>query len=223
MTKSGLGDLELVIFDCDGVLVDSEVISNEALARALSSEGLAMTPQETRRDFQGLLLADIAARAEAELGRQLPDDWLERYERDRDEAFRRELRPVSGAAEAVQLISAAGVAICVGSQAKLKKIRLSLGLTGLRDLFDADALFSSYSVPRGKPYPDVFLHAAAAMNAEPSRSVVVEDSVSGVTAAVSAGMRVFGYVADSDEQALRAAGAETLRSLEELPSLLGVS
>jgi HAD superfamily hydrolase (TIGR01509 family) len=223
MTKSGLGDLDLVIFDCDGVLVDSEVISNEALTRALSSEGLAMTLQETRRDFQGLLLADIAARAEAELGRKLPGDWLERYERDRDEAFRRELRPVSGAAEAVQRISAAGVAICVGSQAKLKKIRLSLGLTGLRDLFDADALFSSYSVPRGKPYPDVFLHAAAAMNAEPSRSVVVEDSVSGVTAAVSAGMRVFGYVADSDEQALRAAGAETLRSLEELPSLLGVS
>ncbi|HEV3035416.1 MAG TPA: HAD-IA family hydrolase [Solirubrobacteraceae bacterium] len=223
MTKSGLGDLDLVIFDCDGVLVDSEVISNEALTRALSSEGLAMTLQETRRDFQGLLLADIAARAEAELGRKLPGDWPERYERDRDEAFRRELRPVSGAAEAVQRISAAGVAICVGSQAKLKKIRLSLGLTGLRDLFDADALFSSYSVPRGKPYPDVFLHAAAAMNAEPSRSVVVEDSVSGVTAAVSAGMRVFGYVADSDEQALRAAGAETLRSLEELPSLLGVS
>lgn len=221
--ESRLGDLELVIFDCDGVLVDSEVISNEVLARALSSEGLSMTLQQTRRDFQGLLLADIAARAEAKLGRKLPDDWLERYERDRDEAFRRELRPVSGAAEAVRRISAAGVAICVGSQAKLKKIRLSLGLTGLRDLFDADALFSSYSVPRGKPHPDVFLHAAAAMNAEPSRSVVVEDSVSGVTAAVSAGMRVFGYVADSDEQALRAAGAETLHSLEELPSLLGVS
>jgi beta-phosphoglucomutase-like phosphatase (HAD superfamily) len=97
-----------------------------------------------------------------------------------------------------------------------------MGLTGLRDLFHAQALFSSYSVPRGKPHPDVFLHAAAAMNAKPSRSVVVEDSVSGITAAVSAGMRVSGYVADSDEAALRRAGAEVVRSLDELPQLLGL-
>jgi len=181
-----------------------------------------MTLPQARRDFQGLLLADIAARAEAKLARKLPDDWLERYERDRDEAFRRELRPVHGADEAVQRITAAGIAVCVASQAKLEKTRLSLGLTGLRDLFRPDALFSSYSVPRGKPHPDVFLHAAAAMNAEPSQSVVVEDSLSGVTAAVSAGMRVFGYAADGDEQTLRAAGVEIVRSLQELPLLLGV-
>lgn len=217
-----MDDLQLVIFDCDGVLVDSEVISNEVLARALSKEGLPMTLPQARRDFQGLLLADIAARAEAKLARKLPDDWLERYERDRDEAFRRELRPVHGADEAVQRITAAGIAVCVASQAKLEKTRLSLGLTGLRDLFRPDALFSSYSVPRGKPHPDVFLHAAAAMNAEPSQSVVVEDSLSGVTAAVSAGMRVFGYAADGDEQTLRAAGVEIVRSLQELPLLLGV-
>jgi len=222
MTKSGLGDLDLVIFDCDGVLVDSEVISNEALTRALSSEGLAMTLQETRRDFQGLLLADIAARAEAKLGRKLPGDWLERYERDRDEAFHRELKPVPGAAEAVRRIGDAGVAVCVASQGKLSKTRLSLGLTGLRDLFRGDALFSAYSVPRGKPHPDVFLHAAAVMNAKPSRCAVVEDTPSGVTAAVSAGMRAFGYAADSDELELRGAGGEILRSLEELPALLGI-
>ena len=216
-------NLQLVIFDCDGVLVDSEVISNEALARALAAEGLPTTMQEARREFQGLLLADIAARAEAKLGRDLPCDWLERYERDRDEAFRRELKPVPGAAKAVQAISAVGVAVCVASQAKLKKTQLSLGLTGLLDLFHGEALFSSYSVPRGKPHPDAFLHAAAAMKAKPSRSVVVEDSLPGVTAAVSAGMRVFGYTADSDEQALGAAGAEILRSLEELPVRLGVA
>jgi HAD superfamily hydrolase (TIGR01509 family) len=220
---SPVRDLQLVIFDCDGVLVDSEVISNEVLARALSAEGLSTTLPEARRAFQGLLLEDIVARAEAKLGRELPEDWLERYERDRDEAFNRELRPISGAAETVRRISDAGVAICVASQGKLSKTRLSLGLTGLRDLFRADALFSSYSVPRGKPHPDVFLHAATGMNAKPSRSVVVEDSPSGVTAAVAAGMRVFGYVADSDEAALRRAGAEILRSLEELPALLGLS
>jgi HAD superfamily hydrolase (TIGR01509 family) len=215
-------DLQLVIFDCDGVLVDSEVISNEVLARALTREGLPTTLPEARRDYQGLLLADIRASAEGKLGRELPEDWLERYERERAEAFHRELGPVPGAAEVVQSISAAGVSVCVASQGKLEKTLLSLSLTGLRHLFPRDALFSAYSVTRGKPHPDLFLHAAATMNAKPSRCVVVEDSPSGVTAAVSAGMRVFGYATDSDELALREAGAEILRSLQELPALLGV-
>lgn len=215
-------DLQLVIFDCDGVLVDSEVISNDVLARALTAEGLATTLAEARRDYQGLLLADIVSSAREKLGRPLPVDWLERYERDRAEVFQRELRPVAGAAEAVRRISAAEVAVCVASQGKLEKTRLSLGLTGLRDLFPGAALFSAYSVPRGKPHPDLFQHAAAIMKARPSGCVVVEDSPSGVTAAVSAGMRAFGYAADSDERALREAGAEILRSLKELPARLGL-
>ncbi len=214
-------DLQLVIFDCDGVLVDSEVISNDVLARALTAEGLPTTLAEARRDYQGLLLADVVLRAQAKLGRALPEDWLQRYERDRAEAFHRELQPVPGAAEAVERISAAGVA-CVASQGKAEKTRLSLGVTGLRHLFRGDALFSAYSVPRGKPAPDLFLHAAAAMEAKPSRCAVVEDTASGITAAVSAGMRALGYVADSDEAALREAGAEVLRSLGELPALLGI-
>jgi HAD superfamily hydrolase (TIGR01509 family) len=213
---------ELVIFDCDGVLVDSEVISNEVLAQALTAEGLPTTLIESRRDYQGLLLGEVVARAQTKLGRALPEDWLARYERDRAEAFHRELEPVQGAAEAVQRISAAGVAVCVASQGKLEKTRLSLGLTGLRDLFPAGALFSAWSVPRGKPHPDLFLHAASVMGAKPARCVVVEDTPSGVTAAVAAGMRTIGYVADSDEQALREAGAEVLGSLHELPRLLGL-
>jgi HAD superfamily hydrolase (TIGR01509 family) len=214
--------VELVIFDCDGVLVDSETISNEVLARALAAAGLATTTPQARTEYQGLLLADVVDRAEKQLGRALPEDWLERYERDRDLALRSGLQPVAGAAQAVQRITAAGVKVCVASQGKLEKTRLSLGLTCLRDLFPAGALFSAYSVPRGKPHPDLFLHAAARMGAMPSRCVVVEDSPSGVTAAVTAGMRAFGYTADSDERALRDAGAETLRSLRELPPLLGL-
>jgi HAD superfamily hydrolase (TIGR01509 family) len=215
-------DLQLVIFDCDGVLVDSETISNEVLAAALTAEGLPTTLAQARRDYQGLLLADILSSAQAKLGRELEDDWLERYERERGEAFHRELAPVRGAAETVQHISSAGISVCVASQGKLEKTRLSLALTGLRNLFGPDVLFSAYSVPRGKPHPDLFLHAARAMKAEPSRCAVVEDTPSGVTAAVSARMRVFGYAADSDERALREAGAQTLTSLEKLPALLGL-
>jgi HAD superfamily hydrolase (TIGR01509 family) len=214
---------DLVIFDCDGVLVDSEVISNEVLARALTDEGLPTTLAEARRDYQGLLLADVVLRAQSKLGRALPDDWLERYERDRTKAFRRDLRAVPGAAEAVGRIKAAGISVCVASQGKLSKTRLSLKLTGLRRLFRADELFSAYSVPRGKPAPDLFLHAAGAMNAEPSRCVVIEDTPSGVAAAVSAGMRALGYAADSDETALQHAGAELVRSMHELPAALGLS
>lgn len=216
-------DLQLVIFDCDGVLVDSEVISNEVLARALTAEGLPTTLAQSRRDYQGLLLADIDSRAQAKLGRPLAKDWLERYERDRAAVFRRELRAVPGVLETVRHIQAAGVAVCVASQGKLEKTRLSLKLARLDHLFPGEALFSAYSVPRGKPHPDLFLHAAQTMAAEPARCTVVEDTPSGVTAAVAAGMRALGYAADSDTAALRQAGAEVFESMEDLPAVLGLS
>jgi HAD superfamily hydrolase (TIGR01509 family) len=215
--------LELVIFDCDGVLVDSEVISNSVLARLLSDEGLPTTLAQARRDYQGLLLDEVVRGAEARLGRSLPAGWLERYERERTSAFREELQAVPGAARTVARIQAAGVAACVASQGKLEKTRLSLELTGLRPLFGERALFSAYSVPYGKPAPDLFLHAARTMGAEPAACVVVEDTPSGVAAAVAADMRVLGYAADSDEQALRAAGAEIVQSLDEVPGLLGLA
>jgi HAD superfamily hydrolase (TIGR01509 family) len=218
-----MGDPRLVIFDCDGVLVDSEPISNRVLAEALTAEGLPTTPLEALAEYKGLLLSDVLARAEAKLGHALPQGWVAAYERERIVAFRRDLAPVPGAAEAVQRVSAAGISVCVASQGKLEKTRLTLGLTGLLDLFPGGTLFSAYSVARGKPYPDLFLHAAGVMGAEPSRCVVVEDTPIGVTAAVSAGMRVLGYAADADETELREAGAEALLSaLAELPALLGL-
>jgi HAD superfamily hydrolase (TIGR01509 family) len=213
---------ECVIFDCDGVLVDSEVISNEVLARMLTREGLPTTLADARRDYQGLLLTDILTRAEAMLGRSLPSGWLAEYEHVRAEAFHRDLEPVAGAAEAVQRIKAAGLKVCVASQGALGKTRMTLGLTGLRELFAPDALFSAHDVSRPKPDPALFQYAAATMNVRPAACVVVEDSPSGAMAAVAAGMRAIGYAADSDERALRDAGAEIIRSLDELPELLGV-
>ncbi len=212
----------LVIFDCDGVLVDSESLSNDVLAQMLTTEGLPTTLTEARRDYQGLLLAQVATQAEQKLGRSLPEDWLETFERQRAAVFRRELRAVPGAAEAIEQITAAGLAVCVASQGKLQKTQLSLDLSGLRYLFADRALFSAYHVPRGKPYPDLFLHAARTMGVQAADCVVVEDTPSGVSAAVSAGMPVFGFTADSDETALRAAGAQTFHSLAELPALLGL-
>jgi HAD superfamily hydrolase (TIGR01509 family) len=215
-------DLQLVIFDCDGVLVDSEVISNEVLARMLTRESVPTTLSEARRACQGLLLTDVRVRAQAKLGRPFPPDWVAEYEDERDEAFRRELKPVEGAAEAVQRVKATGLKVCVASQGQLTKTRLTLGLTGLRDLFPPGALFSAYDVPRPKPDPALFRYAAATMGVQPSACTVIEDTPSGVTAAVAAGMRAIGYAADSDEHALRNAGAEIIRSLYKLPELLGL-
>jgi HAD superfamily hydrolase (TIGR01509 family) len=215
-----VSELDLVIFDCDGVLVDSEVISNSVLARELTVIGLPTTVTEARRNYQGLLLSDVLLAAEAQLGRRLPEGWLDRYERERSAAFRRELRPVAGAADVIEAVLGHGTRVCVASQGKLEKTRLSLQLTGLARYFSDDARFSAETVTRGKPHPDLFLHAAAAMGSEPEHCAVVEDTPSGVAAAVAAGMWAIGYAADSDEEGLRGAGAEIIQRLNELPILL---
>ena len=212
---------ELVIFDCDGVLVDSEPISNAVLARLLGEEGLRMSVAQARRSYQGLTLAQVQASAEHTLGRPLPAGWLERYQRERLQAFREGLAAVDGARECVERVRGAGVRVCVASQGSLAKTRSSLQMTGLLGLFDAGALFSAESVAAGKPAPDLFLHAARTMGSAPAACAVVEDTPSGVRAAVAAGMPVHGYAADSDERALAQAGALILHSLAELPGRLG--
>jgi HAD superfamily hydrolase (TIGR01509 family) len=212
----------LVIFDCDGVLVDSEAISSVVLAQTLTRYGLPTTPAEAQRDYEGLLLRDIDARAGAKLGRALPDDWIERFQAERAEVFHRELEPVDGARETVERIAAVGVPVCVASQGMIEKTRLSLELTGLDRLFSEELLFSAWLVERGKPFPDLFLHAAATIGVEPGCCAVVEDSISGVTAAVAAGMRAIGYAADGDGAKLRRAGAEVVGSMRAVPGVLGL-
>ncbi len=214
---------QLVIFDCDGVLVDSEVISNRVLAEQLSAHGLPTTLPEARRDYQGLLLSQVLSSAEMRLGRTLPEGWIDHYVEVRAEAFRRELRPVVNAPQLIERIESAGIAVCVASQGALTKTALSLELTGLSERFPAENRFSAAQVKRGKPFPDLFLYAARAMGASPSACVVVEDTPSGVTAAVAAGMRVFAFAADGDPQALAEAGGEVVMSLAELPALLDLA
>jgi HAD superfamily hydrolase (TIGR01509 family) len=210
----------LVIFDCDGVLVDSERISNAVLAEALGALGLAISAEEAHDRYRGMFLSEIRADAERRLGSALPPDFVETFERDREEAFTAQLQPVPGAAAAVAEVKAMGCEVCVASQGKLAKTEHTLGLTGLRELFAPDALFSAHSVGRGKPAPDLFLHAAAAMGSAPEESVVVEDTMIGVQAALAAGMRAIAYAPDGDVDGFRAAGVETVGALGELPPLL---
>lgn len=212
----------LVIFDCDGVLVDSEPVANQVLARALSRVGLVMDEAGSRRRYVGLSLGSIVARAEEELGRPLPDDFLDDLQRDTFAEFRRSLRPVPGIADAVAAVRQAGISYCVASSGTLDKMALTLGLTGLAPLFEG-VIFSATMVARGKPFPDLFLHAAASMGFAPGEAVVVEDSVFGVEAGRAAGMRVLAYARDGDPAALAARGGEVFDDMARLPLLLGLS
>jgi HAD superfamily hydrolase (TIGR01509 family) len=218
-----MAPLELVIFDCDGVLVDSEPISNEVLAAVLTRDGLPTSTEEALARYKGRLMREVVELAEELLGGPLPDDFIARYEWERAAAFRARLRPVPEAGEAVSRVKRAGIAVCVATQGKPDKTELTLGLTGLRPLFAQGAVFTAYGVERGKPFPDLFLHAAAAMGADPARTTVVEDTPIGVKAGVAAGMRVLGFAADGDATELRASGAEPYAAHADLPRLLGLA
>ena len=206
------------------MLVDSEPISNAVLAQALTRVGLPTTARAALSEFRGLHMSDVVARAEARLGGPLPEGWVPDYERERANAFRQSLTATPGAAEAVRAVRAAGIAVCVASQGRREKTELTLSLTGLREMFAPDAIFSAYTVQRGKPHPDLFLHAAATMGVAPERSVVIEDTTVGVAAALAAGMRVLGYAVPgaADAQALADAGAEVVTTLTDVPARLGL-
>jgi HAD superfamily hydrolase (TIGR01509 family) len=213
----------LLIFDCDGVLVDSEATSNRVLTKAITEAGVPMGAQEVAETFEGMRLVDIQAEVEKRLGSRLPPRWLADFEAERAAAFEEGLDPVPGVADVLAKASGAGVPVCVASQARQEKTELTLRLTGLSGFFRPTSLFSSVMVERGKPHPDLFLFAAEAMGFEPADCIVVEDGVPGVEAGCSAGMRVLGYGPDSRSERLADAGAEVFASMAELPPLLGLS
>jgi len=208
---------ELIIFDCDGVLVDSEPIANRVFTRALNEIGLALDYGEVCALFIGLSMARCMELIEAELGRPAPAGFLDDLQRRTFEAFRTEaLQPVPGVPE---LLEGLRRPYCVASSGEPEKMRTTLGLTGLLPRFEG-RIFSAVEVERGKPAPDLFLHAAARMGAAPERCVVVEDSEPGVLAGRAAGMRVVGFAARGQGPRLAAAGAETIESMAALPALL---
>lgn len=181
----------LVIFDCDGVLVDTERISVRIDAQVITELGWPISEAEVIERFVGRPTGYMVEQIEERLGR-FPKDWEESFERLYQEAFEAELAPVDGVVEALDRIDAMALPTCVASSGGQERMRLTLGLTGLYSRFEG-RIFSAEEVASGKPAPDIFLHAAGRMGVEPASCVVVEDSFHGIQAARSAGMRSFGY------------------------------
>ncbi|MBT3791001.1 MAG: HAD-IA family hydrolase [Alphaproteobacteria bacterium] len=217
---------ELVIFDCDGVLVDSEALANRVLCETLNGMGLDLEPLEVARVTTGMFMADLVAWAEGLLKHTLPQGFVDDLREADKIAFERELKSVPGIVTALDTLEEYNVPICVGSSGPLEKMNMTLGLTGLLPRFEG-RLFSAHQVGKGKPAPDVFLFAAKNMGISPGKCVVVEDSVPGVQAAVAAGMDVFAYAAPDSEavghgpETLAAAGGQVFRDMTDLPGLLG--
>lgn len=214
--------LRLVIFDCDGVLVDSEPISNLILAEDLSARGWKITAEEAERLFLGTTLAAIQPRAEAHLGHALPGDWRELIRNRIVEAMAREAVAVPGAIEALQGVSAQGLAWRVASNSSHAELRAKFGRLGLARLV-AGRVHSHHDVPRPKPAPDLFLAAAAAEGVTQAQCLVIEDSVAGATAARDAGMDCLALVRHGDGAALRAVGAVPFGHMAELPGLIALA
>ncbi len=185
--------VDLVIFDNDGVLVDSERLANEILARLLTEAGLPMTMEESISAYLGSTMERVRELAERSLGASLPADLIDRYHDELFERMATELEMVPGIDLVLDGLD--GTARCVASSGSPERIRRSLELTGLLDRFSDDALFSAADVERGKPAPDLFVHAAATLGVAPERCIVVEDSPAGVEAAKAAGMAVVGFAA----------------------------
>jgi len=180
----------LIIFDCDGVLVDSEPLAMRVLLETIAAEGVTIDPDTAFREFLGRSLTTISANLNTEHGLHLSDAALDGMRANLFALYRRDLKPMAGLIDALALIK---VPACVASSSHMERIRISLSVTGLLDRFDP-AIFSAAMVANGKPAPDLFLHAARSMGTAPEDCLVIEDSPAGIIAAQRAGMRVFAFV-----------------------------
>ncbi|MGW0999435.1 HAD family hydrolase [Streptomyces sp. NPDC002520] len=210
---------DLILFDNDGVLVDSEPISNRLLAEYLTELGHPTTYEDSIRDYMGAAMHRIHDLVLERTGQRLPDDFDDVFHARVFAAFERELKPVAGVADVLEKLAADGVPYCVASSGSHERIRVGHRTTGLDRWFTEDRIFSSQDVGRGKPAPDLFLYAAERMGVAPERCAVVEDSPLGVRAAVAAGMDVYGFTAMTPAERLAGAG-QLFSSMGELAELL---
>ena len=217
--RSRRAPLRLVIYDCDGVLVDSEPVANRVVAEELTALGWAMTAHEADGHFLGLTFTDMQPIIERRIGRALEEHWKQSLVQKVIDAMAESVGPIPGAVEALHATTALGLAWRVASNSSHEEMHVKFGRLGIRDLV-AGRVHSHRDVARGKPAPDLFLAAAAAQGVRPEECVVIEDSVPGATAARAAGMDCLGYAPHHDGTRLAAVGAVPFRSMFDLPGYL---
>jgi HAD superfamily hydrolase (TIGR01509 family) len=212
---------KLVIFDCDGVLVDSELLANQVFLERLNALGLNLKIADLFERFVGRTMSNCLSQVEQMLGRSVPENFLLELDQATFQVFEQNLKAVEGIEFVLDTLDAAGIQYCVASSGSHAKMNKTLGLTGLLPRLEG-RLYSASDVARSKPFPDIYLHAAQKMSVGIEHCIVIEDSPTGAQAGIAAGMKVFGYAALNSEQKLREAGAETFKDMHQLPGLLGL-
>lgn len=207
---------DCIIFDCDGVLVDSEVIGIRLLLEMTAPYGVDMKEEDAVLEFAGRRLKEVIDMLQTRTGQPFPDDLEQRFRERSFEVFQEEVEPVEGI---TALLDSLTIPFCVASSGPVDKIRLNLTLTGLIGYFE-DRIFSAYDIESWKPDPGIFLHAAREMGFPPERCVVIEDSKAGITAGVRGGFTVFGYAKEHNAKELESEGATVFYNMHELPQLL---
>ncbi|HEY1196067.1 HAD family hydrolase [Flavobacterium sp.] len=208
--------VKCIIFDCDGVLVDTEKIGNGVLLQMASEHGFKMEIEDAYHYFNGVSLKNCFLQIEAAIGQKLPDDFEENYRERSFEAFKKEAKPMDGIFDFLNKLT---IPYCTASSGPLEKIRLNLGLASLLDKFEG-RIFSSYVIKSWKPDPEIFLHAAKEMGFEVKDCIVIEDSVAGVRAGLKGGFKVYGFANGFNNADLEQEGAELFNSYEELSKKL---
>ncbi|KPI00265.1 HAD-superfamily hydrolase, subfamily IA, variant 3 [Actinobacteria bacterium OK074] len=211
----------LVVFDNDGVLVDSEPLANRELSALLTACGVATSYEDSIRRYMGGTLDRVRSMVRRDTGRELPADFAQRYRARLKAVFERELRPVAGIPEILSALAERGTPFCVASSSPRDRLELALRVTGLAPRF-GHRVYSADDVARGKPAPDLFLYAAGRMGVDPARAVVVEDSVPGVEAAVAAGMACIAFAALTPAERLSRA-THVVRDTAGLAARLGLA
>ncbi len=209
-----------VLFDCDGVLADSEGLVNSIIAQDLAARGWAMTAAECQELFLGMAATAMVPVIEARVG-TLPGNWLGEISHRIAVSMLAELQPVEGAVAAVRAVVAAGIPVAVASNSAREELGAKLRRLGLANLF-TDRTFSFQDVARPKPAPDMYLAAARACGAAPADCVVVEDSLLGAQAGLAAGCRVLGLTRETDASIFTGIGARAFTRMADLPGLLGL-
>ncbi|SHM37372.1 HAD family hydrolase [Flavobacterium saccharophilum] len=209
-------EVKCIIFDCDGVLVDTEKIGNEILLSMAAEHGFEMKIEDAYSNFNGRNLKECFLHVEDSIGKKLPDTFESEYRERSFEAFKTQVKPMDGV---VAFIDKLKIPYCVASSGPVDKIRLNLEVAGLLEKFEGK-IFSSYQIKSWKPEPGIFLHAAKEMGFDIKDCIVVEDSKAGVMAGISGGFKVYGFANGHNNEELEKGGAILFKSYEELSILL---